>query len=130
MLSAPQERVLALVLLLSMFAWSGGQKIRKLGNTQTKQFIEVFKFPESLAIALVFMAGIWEVGSVAAIAYGEYSSEKWFVLRGIEALMVFTVLATLIYKVYPKRKPIQIAANASVLGGLLLFHICSRSDSS
>ena len=46
--------------------------------------------------------------------------------RGVEALMVFTVLATLLFKVYPKLKPIQIAANASVLGGLALYHICSR----
>ena len=126
MLSAPQEKALALALLLGMFAWSGGQKIWRLGRIQTRQFVEVFGLPLSLATALVFAAGLWEVGSVGAVAYGEYSSQRWLVRRGVEALMVFTVLATLIFKVYPKLKPIQIAANASVLGGLLLYHICSR----
>lgn len=122
----PPEKAVALALLLGMFAWSGAQKIRHLGHVQTRQFVEVFGLPLSAAAALVLAAGVWEVGSVGAILYGEYSSRKWVVRRGIAALMVFTVLATLVFKVYPKLKPIQIAANASVLGGLLLYHICSR----
>lgn len=120
------ERVSALCLLLGMFVWSGAQKVYLLGRTQTGQFVKVFGLPEWLAVLVVFLAGVWELVAVAAIAGGEATGKKGLVRRGVEALMVFTVLATLLFKVYPKLKPIQIAANASVLGGLALYHICSR----
>ena len=127
------ERITALVLLLGMFVWSGGSKVAKLGATQTKPFETAFRYAGmhadaalKVAMLVVFLAGVWELVAVGAIAYGEYAHKKSIVRRGIEGLMVFTVLATLVFKVYPRLKPIQIAANASVLGGLALYHICSR----
>lgn len=132
-LSSRAKRTAALVLLLGMFVWSGASKVAKLGATQTKPFVAAFEYAGigskaalTAAAAIVFLAGVWELVAVGAIAYGEYAQRKSVVRRGVEGLMVFTVLATLIFKVYPKLKPIQIAANASVLGGLALYHICSQ----
>ena len=119
------ERVVALCLLLGMFVWSGGQKVLRLGYVQTKQFVR-FGMPLGLAAAVVLLAGLWELGSVAAIVSGEVTGRKSVVRRGIEALMLFTVAATFLFKLWPKVKWIQIAANASVLGGLALYHMCSR----
>lgn len=127
------ERTLALSLLLGMFVWSGASKVAVLGATQTKPFVAAFRYAGlgadaalKAAMAVVFLAGVWELAAVGAIVHGECAQKKGLVRRGVEGLMVFTVLATLIFKVYPKLKPIQIAANASVLGGLALYHICLR----
>ena len=48
-------------LLVLMFALSGFQKIMKLGDSQTKQFTDVFKIPYNIAKLLVLFAGVLEV---------------------------------------------------------------------
>ena len=114
-------RILGIFLLLLMFALSGVSKLIKLGNTQTKQFTDVFKLPHAAAQALVFLGGLIEVMAVVAILIGEFKSNKQITRNGIVGLIIFTLAATLLFKVYPKFKMIQFLANMSVLGGLLLF---------
>lgn len=117
-------RNLGIVLLVAMFLGSGLRKVARLGNIQTKQFTEVFKLPFALARALVLAAGVLEVAAVALIVVGESKGQKKFSRMGVLALAGFTVVATLAFKVYPKFKQTQFAANMSVLGGLLLFYTC------
>lgn len=121
-------RTIALVSLLAMFAVSGIGKVAKLGYTQTRQFTDVFGMPLWLAVAIVFLAGVWECAAVGAIAYGEVTHEHTFVRQGVLALLVFTVLATLLFKVYPRFKTIQVMSNLSVFGGLLLYYLCIQSQ--
>mgnify|MGYP001996783992 CR=1 FL=1 len=117
-------KLTGIALLVTMFLLSGVQKIVKLGNTQTKQFTDVFKLPHKVAQALVFMAGIIEVAAVVLIIMGEYQNQKAVTRSGIISLIAFTVLATAAFKVYPKFKTIQFLANMSVLGGLFLYLDC------
>jgi len=116
--------MVGLVLLLAMFAGSGAQKVYKLGNVQRKQFIEVYKMPPKLAQALVLAAGIFELAAVGFIAYGEIKRKKDFSKKGVLALAFFTGLVTLLFKVYPKFKLIQVLSNLSILGGLILLYQC------
>jgi len=117
-------RTSGIILLVAMFLASGIQKLMKLGDTQTKQFTEVFKLPMSVARTLVFLAGVLEVVAVVMIAVGESKKDKKTSRMGVLALAVFTVLATGVFKVYPKFKIKQFSANMSVLGGLILFYTC------
>lgn len=117
-------RNIGLVLLLSMFAGSGAQKIWKLGKTQTKTFIEVYGMSPSVAQMIVLAAGVFELGAVIMIMHGEYSSNAQNSKLGILGLSLFTILATLLFKVYPKFKLIQFFSNMAILGGLVLFYDC------
>ena len=119
-------RVTALVCLLFMFAMSGCTKIVRLGNIQTRQFTEVFGLSTSLAILIVFLAGVWECAAVGAILYGETQKSRKHVQYGLISLIAFTIIATLIFKVYPKFKKTQVLANMSVFGGLLLYYLCTK----
>lgn len=117
---------MGIFLLLIMFALSGASKLIKIGNTQTKQFTDVFKLPHAAAQALVFLGGLIEVVAVVMILVGEFKNNKQTTRHGIAGLILFTVAATLLFKIYPKFKKIQLLANMSVLGGLILYYDCRR----
>jgi len=86
----------------------------------------VYKLPHAAAQALVFFGGLIEVVAVVMILVGEFKNNKQTTRHGIAGLILFTVAATLLFKVYPKLKKIQLLANMSVLGGLLLYYDCRR----
>ena len=117
-------RLIGVILLLAMFGASGAQKIFKMGDTQTKQFTNVFQIPYCIAKMLVFIAGIIEIASVTLIFVGEQRGDRNMSRKGVEGLIVFTILATLIFKIYPRFKMIQFFSNMSILGGLILFYEC------
>lgn len=114
-----------LLLLLSMFAGSGTQKIWRLGNTQTKRFVNTYKMSPRSAQLLVLAAGVFEVLSVIMIVRGEMAQDKELQKKGVLGLILFTVLATLIFKVSPF-KMIQFFSNMAILGGLVLFYNCLK----
>lgn len=118
-------RVPAAIALTLMFLLSGAQKLVKLGGTQTRQFTDVFGLSEGLSKALVFGAGIVEVAAVLLILHFEMTKKKKKMARhAVAALAAFTILVTLLFKVYPKFKMIQALSNLSVFGGLLLYYKC------
>lgn len=118
-------RVFAASALLLMFLLSGAQKVRKLGNTQTKQLTSVFGLPQTMAQGFVLAAGILEVVTVMLIMrYEMYETQKGTARASVAILAAFTVLVTLAYKVYPTFKMIQALANLSVFGGLVLYYKC------
>ena len=116
-------------LLVLMFALSGFQKIIKLGDTQTKQFTDVFKIPYNIAKLLVLFAGVLEVVASGFILMHEMkptNKSRKTAKKAVLALIAFTIAATLVFKVYPKFKMIQTLSNMSVLGGLILYHECLK----
>lgn len=123
-MNVPLLKNIGKIMLLSMFLLSGAKKILKLGNTETKQFTDVFMMPLKLARVLVFSAGILEVVSLLLVFSGELMRNKpeakKLRVAGITTLIVFTILVTLLFKFYPKFKPVAALSNLAVLGGLLL----------
>ena len=115
-----------ILLLVLMFVYSGLKKIAKLGNTETKQFTHVYGMSKALARLLVFSAGILEVVASGIILWYEFSSVTHsgatkLVRYATTALIVFTILATVLFKIYPRVEVSPLLANMSVLAGLLMY---------
>lgn len=118
-------RILGALALTFMFLLSGLQKIYKLGRTQTKQFTDVFGMPYTIATMLIFAAGVYEVFSVFLILKHELFTENRQQARlGVLGLIIFTILVTILFKIFPRFKFIQFLSNLSVLGGLILYYDC------
>lgn len=109
-----------------MFMYSGLKKLIKLGNTETKQFTNVYGFEKPVARFLVFSAGLLEVVASGIILWYEFSgtnssTRNTIVNNAVSALIVFTILATLLFKIYPRVKMSPLLANLSVLAGLIMY---------
>ena len=71
--------------------------------------------------ALLLLAGVWEVGASLVVLGTTYFDVHLTWRRiALVSLVVFTVLATLMFKVYPKVKYYGLLSNVSVAGGLAL----------
>ena len=119
--------ILSKFFILLMFFLSGLQKIYLQGNIQTKQLI-VFSNYFNIALTqqqskhLVLIAGLIEVLAVLSIVYGEIYKKYLYINYGILTLILFTIIVSIVFKLYPKFKKIQLLSNLSVLGGLLLYY--------
>lgn len=119
-------RLLAVVLLTSMFFLSGFQKIftytKTVDNLKGKINVNVNIEIYHLVILLVILL---EILAPVIIVYhritGEYSSYSNY---AIVSLIIFTILATLLYHpldITSYYKSIPFWANLSLIGGLLLL---------
>lgn len=115
----------AIVIFLIMFFISGGTKVSSLGASESARL--AIKLPEGIAEysqAIVLLAGLFELISSLAIVYGSVYNHPDIAIYGIYGLILFTVLATLIFYSFPfKYKPAL--SNLSVMAGLyLMMNIC------
>ena len=115
----------AIIVFLLMFFISGTTKVSSLGASESARL--AVKLPGGLAEfsqILVLLAGIFELISSLAIVYGSVYDNKDIAIYGIYGLILFTVLATLIFYTFPlKYKPAL--SNLSVISGLyLMMNIC------
>ncbi|MBA45233.1 MAG: hypothetical protein CMB31_01420 [Euryarchaeota archaeon] len=116
---------LAVVLFVLMFIISGGNKVLNYKSPAS----EALRFSRKTGISMinseniVFLAGFWELISAGIIIYSIYY-DKTYLKTGVYSLMLFTLLATLIFYSTPfKYKPFL--SNLSVFAGLyLMLKIC------
>lgn len=115
----------AILVFLLMFFISGATKVSSLGASESARLAT--KLPEGIAEysqIIVLLAGLFELISSLAIVYGSVYDDKDIAKFGIYGLILFTVLATLIFYAFPfKYKPAL--SNLSVISGLyLMMNIC------
>ena len=116
---------LAVVLFVLMFIISGGNKVLNYKSPAS----EALRFSRKTGISMinseniVLLAGFWELISAGIIIYSIYY-DKTYLKTGVYSLMLFTLLATLIFYTIPfKYKPFL--SNLSVFTGLyLMLKIC------
>lgn len=115
----------AVILFLAMFIISGGNKLLNYNSPAS----EALRFSRKTGIDInnseniVLLAGFLELISVGIIIYAIYY-DKTYLKTGVYSLMLFTILATLIFYTQPfKYKPFL--SNLSVLVGLyLILRVC------
>lgn len=115
----------AILIFLIMFFISGATKVLSLGASESARLAT--KLPEGIAEysqMIVLLAGLFELISSLAVVYGSVYDNKDIATFGIYGLILFTVLATLIFYAFPfKYNPAL--SNLSVISGLyLMMNIC------
>lgn len=113
---------LAFTALVLQFLLSG---IQKLANTRScddaKMMERVFGPHCPLNMAILLLAGVWEVvASLVVLGTTYFDTHVEWRRLALVSLVVFTVAATLLFKVWPKVKYYGLLANVSVAGGLAL----------
>ena len=126
----------SLTLMLAMFAVSGAVKVGTLGNTEVPRFqkkLQTWGLPVpstpagmQLCQAIIFCAGLWEVGALVLIAAGIHRGDVKLVNAGADLLILFTVLATAIFYVGPNWKPMAFMANMTALAALFMIQPAAR----
>ena len=106
-----------------MFFISGGTKVASLGASESARLATKLPVAEYSQM-IVLLAGLFELISSLAVVYGSVYDNKDIAKFGIYGLILFTVLATLIFYAFPfKYKPAL--SNLSVISGLyLMLNIC------
>lgn len=123
-------RMLALVGMTVMFIISGVKKLTTYGKGGAhKRFVALFPgiFTLQTASMLVLFAGLWELMSVASLYYSMFTSKLGLFQYSLMGLIIFTVLATLVYKLplLPGEtfaaKAIPLFANISLVGSFIFL---------
>lgn len=115
----------AVILFLAMFIISGGNKVLNYNSPAS----EAFRFSKKTGIGMgnseniVLFAGFLELIAAGLIIYSIYY-DKTYLKTGVYSLILFTILATLIFYTQPlKYKPFL--SNLSVIAGLyLILRVC------
>lgn len=115
----------SIILFVMMFVLSGISKVSSFGASESARLAT--KLPEGISEfsqIIVLLAGLFELISSLAIVYGSFYEKPDIAIYGIYGLILFTVLATLIFYTFPlKYKPAL--SNLSVISGLyLMMNIC------
>ena len=116
------------VLITLLFFLSGFDKIYNFGKSSGK-FAKKMGFPLTLAQLIIIFVIVLEIVAPSVIAAysftGDASLVPFFKLA-VLALMVFTIIATLIYHnpFKNKEKYYAFMSNVSTLGGLVLLYRC------
>jgi len=107
-----------------MFIISGFDKFITFGTSEMVRFSNKTGLSTEISKYIVFFAGIYELISSGMILYGSYYDNTLIAKIGTIALILFTLLATLIFYTFPlKYKPFM--SNLSVMAGLyLMINIC------
>ena len=115
----------SIILFMLMFMLSGVTKISSFGTSESVRLAT--KLPESISEfsqVIVLLVGFFELISSLAVIYGSFYEDPNIAIYGIYSLILFTILATLIFYVFPlKYKPAL--SNLSIISGLyLMANIC------
>ena len=105
------------ILILLLFFVAGIEKFFTFNETVTG-FIKQTSFPISVCYIAILIAILIEVISPLIIWYESYTGKRLYSYYALISLILFTILATIIYH----RNDISgIIKNISVIGGLLLL---------
>lgn len=115
---------LAIFLIVLMFLVSGTDKVLSLGTSESIRLSNKLSINQDIAVVIVLLAGIYELVSSFMVLYGTLFNNMAIAEIGTYMLIVFTILATLIFYAFPfKYKPLM--SNLSVIAGLyLMLNIC------
>jgi uncharacterized membrane protein YphA (DoxX/SURF4 family) len=128
-----QEIIIKIVscFLVLMFIISGLSKTITLGKSESSRFsVKLSKLltleksntliNENIGQVLVFIAGIWELVSCIILIYGIFTLNSKFIFGGSLSLIIFTILATIIFYVFPF-KHLPILSNLTTICALILL---------
>lgn len=116
---------LSIILYILMFIISGYKKVSTFGVSEGARLAEKTGLSENLATYVVLGAGLFELLMSAMIIFGLFNKKYInYAQYGIYGLMIFTLLATIIFYVNPiKFKPLM--SNLSIFTGLfLILNVC------
>ena len=111
-------------LIVLMFIISGFDKTVSLGTSEMSRFSIKTGLPNDISQIIVLSAGICELLASGMVLYGTFNNDPMIASIGTYILILFTLLATLIFYTIPlKYKPFL--SNLSVMAGLyLMLNIC------
>lgn len=114
----------SIILFILMFIISGFNKVVSLGDSESLRFSNKTGINQDISKYIVLLAGLIELISCLVIIYGIFNSNISIAKYGIYSLILFTILATLIFYAFPiKYKPLL--SNISVATGLfLILNVC------
>lgn len=115
---------ISIVLIVLMFIISGFDKTISLGTSEMSRFSLKTGLPNDISQIIVLSAGIYELVSSGLVLYGTFKKDSKIALIGTYMLILFTIIATIIFYTTPlKYKPFL--SNLSVIAGLyLMLNIC------
>lgn len=118
----------ALTLIVSMFLISGGAKLLDLGKSEGLRLAKKLNIETQTAITIVLLAGVFEIISSLMVIYGAFMDVDDAAIIGLYGLVIFTILATLIFYAFPfKYRPFM--SNLSVITGLFLAaNVCMLQE--
>lgn len=112
-------RLISINIMLVMFFTSGVDKILNFDST-VRGFMSKVPVSQSLARLAILAAIVIEIAAPLLINYGHYHNRNATAL-GLLSLVVFTILATLIYHFPPRGKQYYaFMSNLTTIGGLML----------
>ena len=114
----------SIFLIVLMFIISGFDKTMSLGTSEMSRFSIKTGLPNDISQIIVLSAGIYELLASGMVLYGTFNNDPMIASIGTYMLILFTLLATLIFYTMPvKYKPFL--SNLSVMAGLyLMLNIC------
>lgn len=114
----------SIFLIVLMFIISGFDKTVSLGTSEMSRFSIKTGLPNDISQIIVLSAGIYELLASGMVLYGTFNNDPMIASIGTYMLILFTLLATLIFYTLPlKYKPFL--SNLSVVAGLyLMLNIC------
>ena len=110
--------------IVLMFLISGANKTITLGSSEAARFAMKTGIAADVSQVIVFCAGLFELLAAGLVLYGAYKEDRMTAKIGGYMLILFTLLATLVFYAFPmKYKPLL--SNLSVMAGLyLMLNIC------
>ena len=113
-------------LLILMFILSGISKIFTLGKSESSRLSKKLSINENLGQLIVFFAGVWEIISCIILLYGIWTFNQRLIYYGSLSLVIFTIIATLIFYVFPF-KDLPVLSNLTTICALILLpFICIK----
>ena len=113
-------------LLILMFIISGISKITTFGANESKRLSKKINIPKNYSQLIVFLAGIWEIISSIILLIGIWNFNKTLIHYGSLSLIIFTIMATLIFYTLPF-KHLPFLSNLTTICALLLLpYICVK----
>lgn len=115
---------LSIFLIVLMFIISGLDKILSLGTSEMSRFAIKTGLPIDISQIVVLATGIYELIASGMVLYGTFNKDLKLASAGSYMLILFTILATLVFYTMPiNYKPFL--SNLSVIAGLyLMLNVC------
>ncbi len=115
---------ISIFLIVLMFIISGFDKTVSLGTSEMSRFSIKTGLPNDISQIIVLSAGIYELLASGMVLHGTFNNDPNIASIGTYMLILFTLLATLVFYTIPlKYKPFL--SNLSVIAGLyLMLNIC------
>ena len=110
-----------------MFIVSGLSKVLTLGNSEAKRLSKkLMNINKRFSQLIVFSAGLWELLASIIILYGIWNFNTNYLVIGSLMLILFTIMATLIFYVFPF-KHLPFLSNLTTMCALFLLpYICVK----